>query len=92
VDDGRAPRPRKNDRNEGGDSSTSPAALEEALAEVERSIRILQKNSKRPGLRLKPQNSFVRRQQHMVAEEHGYATESVGEGKERAVFLKNKGG
>jgi predicted RNA-binding protein Jag len=52
----------------------------------------LQKNSKRPGLRLKPQNSFVRRQQHMVAEEHGYATESVGEGKERAVFLKNKGG
>lgn len=87
----RAPRPRNGERSEGGDSATSPAALEEALAEVERSIRILQKNSKRPGLRLKPQNSFVRRQQHMIAEELGYATESVGEGKERAVLLKNKG-
>lgn len=63
---------------------------EMATQEVERNIRILQKNSRRPGIRLKPQNSFFRRIQHMVAKEMGYDTESVGEGRDRAVFIKNK--
>lgn len=63
---------------------------EMATQEVERNVRILQKNSRRPGIRLKPQNSFFRRIQHMVAKEMGYDTESVGEGRDRAVFIKNK--
>lgn len=72
-------------------AGSSPALLEEARKEVEHSIRILEKNSKRPGIRLKPQNSFVRREQHMVAAEKGFETESVGEGRDRAVYIKNRG-
>jgi hypothetical protein len=85
-------RPPQRVRETPGDaeSGSSPAALEEARREVEHSIRILEKNSKRPGIRLQPQNSFIRREQHMVAGEKGFATESVGEGRDRAVYIKNK--
>ena len=70
--------------------SADPAELDAAVKEVEHNARILQKNSRRPGIKLKPQNSFLRRQQHMIAAELGYETESVGEGRERCVYLKNK--
>jgi hypothetical protein len=89
----RPPKPQRAPRSEGdqgGDAPSSAAAIEEATKEVEHSIRILQKNSKRPGIRLAPQNSFIRRQQHMVAEELGFETESVGEARDRAVYIKNK--
>ena len=84
-------RPAQEVPGQGADGGSSPAVLEEARREVEHSIRILEKNSKRPGIRLAPQNSFVRREQHMVAAEKGFQTESVGEGRDRAVYIKNRG-
>jgi hypothetical protein len=85
-----------NNQEAGGDLSSgrSPEELqrltEQITQEVEHNIRILQKNSRRPGIRLKPQNSFFRRIQHMAAIELGYETESVGEGRDRSVYIKNK--
>ncbi len=86
----RSRRPQADEGNGGRSEAETEEMSQAALQDLERNIRILQKNSRRPGIRLKPQNSFFRRIQHMHAKEMGYETESVGEAKDRCVFVKNK--
>ncbi len=62
-----------------------------ALAEVDHAIKRLDSEKDLKEIRLKPQNSFVRRLQHQKAVDNTkYASESVGEGADRAVIIQRK--
>jgi predicted RNA-binding protein Jag len=62
--------------------------LFEALEEVRTAAAALKKNPGHGEIQLKPNNSFIRRQQHSLAVEMGFDTESRGEGKDRGVVLR----
>jgi predicted RNA-binding protein Jag len=57
------------------------------LYETRKAIARLKEDSGLQEVLLKPQNSFIRREQHVVISDAGFGTESRGEGKERAVCI-----
>lgn len=65
-------------------------AIAKALHEVDKAIKTLKKNSDISELELSPQNSFIRRQQHVVISDAGFGTESRGEGDNRCVCIIRK--
>jgi hypothetical protein len=64
--------------------------LEFALKETKSAIQKMTKNKTIFEFNLAPQNSFVRRQQHNVATEAGFDTESRGESRGRYVCIRRK--
>ncbi|WP_186647411.1 R3H domain-containing nucleic acid-binding protein [Fluviispira vulneris] len=64
--------------------------MEEALLEANKAVQKMLKNKSIPELSLNPQNSFVRRQQHVVISEAGFDTESRGDARSRHVCIKRK--
>ncbi|WP_161597683.1 R3H domain-containing nucleic acid-binding protein [Fluviispira multicolorata] len=64
--------------------------LEDALHEVSKAVQKMLKNKSIPEISLNPQNSFVRRQQHVVISEAGFDTESRGDARNRHVCIKRK--
>lgn len=96
-DDERNERKERFTHREGGQSRfkkennrNQEAVIEKALEEVNLAIKKLQKNSDLQEIELAPQNSFIRRQQHVVISEAGFETESRGEGDARCVCIKRK--
>ncbi len=93
---------RRNDRNDFNNRKDRPRRTdkesfqnqdelaEKALKEVEVALKKLQKNVELTEIELAPQNSFLRRQQHMLISEAGFDTESRGEGDGRCVCIKRK--
>jgi hypothetical protein len=69
----------------------SDSDLEPFLKEARESIEKLKKNPGLEEVRLSPSNSFIRRHQHEMISQAGFATESRGEGRERTIYvLQNK--
>lgn len=64
--------------------------IAKAILEVELAIKNMQKNVDLQEVSLSPQNSFIRRQQHVVISENGFETESRGEDSNRYVCIKRK--
>jgi hypothetical protein len=79
-------RPERRDNSPGSVSSENQ--IEEALLEVQNAAALLKTNPNLKEIALKPNNSFIRRQQHSLAVELGLDTESRGEGKDRGVVLR----
>lgn len=67
---------------------TSEKQLENALQEVYKAIESLKSGHATGEVALAPNNSFIRRQQHSLAVDLGYDTESRGEGRERGVVIR----
>jgi hypothetical protein len=65
----------------GGAQETEVAALRE----VEDAIKIVRNSNK--NVDINPQNAYIRRLQHQVAEKYGFKSESVGEEPERRVRI-----
>ncbi len=78
------------DKRQFREKTTDSKQLDLALQEVHEGIEKLKSQSDLKSYGLKPQNSFVRRQQHVVITDAGYQTESVGDGDERYVSILNK--
>lgn len=74
-----------------GPHLTSDDLLQVALDEVRQMATRFKKDSTLNEIALKPANSFVRREQHTLAIELGFETESRGEGRLRTVYLKRAG-
>lgn len=72
------------------DSNTTDANTQKALDEVSRSIKRMLSNSDMAEICLSPQNSFLRRQQHVLIAEAGFDTESRGADDNRYVCLKRR--
>lgn len=72
-------------RKNGAPSGHDKAKEQEVIALVEAAVS--SKLSGNEHVTLAPQNSFFRRIQHKHAVSMGYSTESIGEGKERAVRI-----
>jgi hypothetical protein len=96
----RKPEREKNTRQTGGrgtraekrDSGiTSEQQLENSLQDVYKAIESLKSNASMHEIALQPSNSFIRRQQHSLAVELGFDTESRGEGRDRGVVIKKQG-
>ena len=64
--------------------------MEDALKEAHKGVLEMQKNPSLFEFCLNPQNSFVRRQQHVVIAEGGFETESRGNARERHVCILRK--
>ncbi|BBH53919.1 R3H domain-containing nucleic acid-binding protein [Fluviispira sanaruensis] len=78
---------------QGQSNSADPRSqqnMEEALLEANKAVQKMLKNKSIPELSLNPQNSFVRRQQHVVISEAGFDTESRGDARSRHVCIKRK--
>lgn len=93
--EGREPRGGSDHRRDRGDHqapNSAPQAsekqLEDALKEVHKAIASLKVNPNLGEVALKPTNSFIRRQQHSLAVELGFDTESRGEGRDRGVVIR----
>lgn len=89
--------PRHRDRgpregSEGDRPQANQEMVDRALLEVKGALRRLDKDPELMEVRLKPQNSFIRRQQHSYAVEQGYTSESVGEGRDRGVSIRRSAG
>ena len=69
-------------------NSQDKAKEQEVVGLVGEAISALKKGNE--SVTLSPQNSFFRRIQHKYANDQGFTTESVGEGKERAVKIFSK--
>lgn len=82
------PQHRPERRDNGPGSVSSENQIEEALLEVQNAAALLKTNPNLKEIALKPNNSFIRRQQHSLAVELGLDTESRGEGKDRGVVLR----
>ena len=86
------PQPRRDYKSDRPHDREKPASTEEslneALNEVRKAAARFKKESTLSEMALKPQNSFIRREQHSLATELGLETESRGEGKLRTVYLK----
>lgn len=67
---------------------TSEKQLETALQEVYRAVESLKTGNSHTEIALAPSNSFIRRQQHSLAVDLGFDTESRGEGRERGVVIR----
>ncbi len=96
--EGREPRGGSEHRRDRGDRqapNSAPQAsekqLEDALKEVHKAIAALKVNPNLGEVALKPTNSFIRRQQHSLAVELGFDTESRGEGRDRGVVIRTSG-
>ena len=96
--EGREPRAGSEHRRDRGDRqapNSAPQAsekqLEDALKEVHKAIAALKVNPNLGEVALKPTNSFIRRQQHSLAVELGFDTESRGEGRDRGVVIRTSG-
>ena len=79
-------RPREN-REERGDQTE---IIEKAVKEAILAVKKMQNNLELTEFSLNPQNSFIRRQQHVVISEAGFETESRGEQEERCVCIVRK--
>ncbi|MEY2988760.1 MAG: hypothetical protein RJB13_2281 [Pseudomonadota bacterium] len=77
--------PRHDNRDSG---VTSEKQLEVALQEVYRAVESLKTAENQKEIALTPSNSFIRRQQHSLAVDLGFDTESRGEGRERGVVIR----
>lgn len=64
--------------------------MEDALKEAHKGVLEMQKNPSLFEFCLNPQNSFVRRQQHVVIAEGGFETESRGNARDRHVCILRK--
>ena len=82
--------PRRGDRGNRDGQSSGQVRLENALVELDNAIQTLGKNKDLSQVQLAPQNSYIRSQQHSVAKEKGFKTQSVGEDRQRAVCLLQK--
>jgi hypothetical protein len=96
--EGREPRGGSEHRRDRADRqapNSAPQAsekqLEDALKEVHKAIAALKVNPNLGEVALKPTNSFIRRQQHSLAVELGFDTESRGEGRDRGVVIRTSG-
>lgn len=76
--------------HENGPRKSDPEELEGALQAARDAVEILQRNPEIMEVPLKPVNSFLRRQQHMIIIEAGFGTESRGEGAGRCVFVQRE--
>lgn len=85
-------RPNGNGRhtNSHDDGAQNQMALDAALKETQLAIIKIQNDRTLPEFSLAPQNSFIRRQQHVLIAEAGFETESRGEGSERCVCIIQK--
>ena len=83
---GRGDRPRSDAPATGADE------LEVSLDEARKAMEQLKKIPKIAEVALAPSNSYVRRQQHSLIVEMGFETESRGEGRGRAVYVRRKSG
>lgn len=89
--------PRREHRRERGERpvgagsapASSEAQLQDALQEVHSAAAVLKQNPAVGEIALRPNNSFIRRQQHSLAVELGFDTESRGEGRERGVVMRS---
>lgn len=89
--------PRDRDRDDRGDRrdrkpqqgrfSSAEHRDQSAMKDVEQGIAKLKKNLLLKEILLKPQNSFVRREQHKRVKELGFNSHSSGEGPNRAVMI-----
>ena len=61
-----------------------------AMNDIEQCVKKLKKVKHLKEMLLKPQNSFIRRQQHKKIKSLGFYSESVGEGAQRAVKILRK--
>lgn len=93
--EGREPRggsAHRRDRADQQGPNNAPQAsekqLEDALKEVHKAIASLKINPSQGEVALRPTNSFIRRQQHSLAVELGFDTESRGEGRDRGVVIR----
>jgi hypothetical protein len=90
--DGQRPKPAFNrfkkdfDENQINQTQNMDKALEEANLAMEK----MKKDKDIPEISLTPQNSFVRREQHMVISQAGFGTESRGDDKTRCVCITRK--
>jgi len=71
-----------------GRTQSTEQQLNDALAEVRQAAETLKNNPALLEVQLIPNNSFIRRQQHSLAVEMGFDTESRGEGRDRGVVLR----
>jgi len=67
---------------------TSEKQLESALQEVYKAVETLKTSGAQTEVALAPSNSFIRRQQHSLAVDLGFDTESRGEGRDRGVVIR----
>lgn len=74
------------DENQINQNQNMDKALEEARLAMEK----MKKDKDIPEISLTPQNSFVRREQHMVISQAGFGTESRGDDKTRCVCITRK--
>lgn len=92
----RGDRPQREDRPNRGDRPERPRRgdqeelVKQAIEEASKGVEKMKKNPKLNELSLSPQNSFLRRQQHVVISEGGFETESRGEDENRHVCIKRK--
>ncbi|MEY3901385.1 MAG: hypothetical protein RL189_691 [Pseudomonadota bacterium] len=82
------PRGGRDARPQNSGAQSSEQQLNEALEEVRQAIASLSTNPAMGEIQLKPNNSFIRRQQHSLAVELGFDTESRGEGRDRGVVIR----
>ena len=73
-----------------GAKGSSAEKEEEALAEAKAAIAKFEKDEELGEMRLKPRNSYLRRLQHQLVVDAGYASASVGEGADRGVQISRK--
>ena len=86
---GERPQRGREPRHENRDSGvTSEMQLEAALQEVHKAVESLKAGGNATEIALAPSNSFIRRQQHSLAVDLGFDTESRGEGRERGVVIR----
>lgn len=64
--------------------------IEKALHEVAQAMEKMHKNANIQEIELSPQNSFIRRQQHVMISENEFETESRGDAENRCVCIKRK--
>jgi len=90
----RGPRTDRGDRGASGRGTegfiTNDEDLEPWLNEAREAIAALQADPDLEEVALRASNSYIRRQQHTVIVDLGYASESRGEGRERAIFVKQR--
>lgn len=77
-------------REERGESTENLELEKAALDSVETATLSLKNDQNLQEITLAPQNSYYRRLQHQRAEDLGFASDSVGEGKERSVRISKK--
>ncbi len=80
----------KSPRSDAENQQNQEELIEKALLEASLAVKKMQKNKNLNEMPLAPQNSFLRRQQHVVISEGGFETESRGEGMDRHVCIIRK--